>query len=131
MDRRSRLVPLAGAGPLQVPSTDPINLGMPQGTCGAGEAAVDQFAVDQAGNVLPLAIRFVCDEGSSTFGTIAYNAEPTTPGQGYYLYAVDGSLAGFGNDDPSRRRCERDPVTDRLHASDRAAPGTSRSSPDP
>jgi hypothetical protein len=31
-------------------------------------------------------------------GSIAFDAANTTPGQGYYLYGPDGSLAGFGND---------------------------------
>ena len=32
-------------------------------------------------------------------GTIAYNASPSTPGQGYYLYGAAGELGGFGNDE--------------------------------
>ena len=44
---------------------------------------------------------FVCDFNGATsefVGTAAVNITPTTPGQGYYLYGDDGSLAGFGND---------------------------------
>ncbi len=63
---------------------------------------VDQFAVDPSGNVVELGLQFACasDNGStSSFGTFAYNLLPTMPGQGYYLYGSDGSLAGFGNDE--------------------------------
>jgi hypothetical protein len=65
---------------------------------------VDQAAYSGADpSVLAFQFDFVCDFGgaggiSEFVGTAAVDITPTTPGQGYYLYGSDGSLAGFGND---------------------------------
>ena len=75
--------------------------GVSCGTDVGGEADVelDQFTQTAPQPVSTVALQFGCDNGTDTItGTVAYNILPTTPGQGYYLYGDDGSLAGFGND---------------------------------
>ena len=63
---------------------------------------VDQYAVNGAGTVTSFAIRFQCAGNILApgfwSGTMAYNAVPTTPHQGYYLMQQSGALTGFGND---------------------------------
>ena len=71
--------------------------------CGSvySDVTIDQLVV-VGGVVETLALQFDCFDqpGNSEFvGTIAYNASPSTPGQGYYLYGAAGELAGFGNDE--------------------------------
>ena len=72
------------------------------GTDAGGEADVqlDQFTTQGSPQAIStVALQFACDNGTDTItGTAAYNILPTTPGEGYYLYGDDGSLAGFGND---------------------------------
>jgi hypothetical protein len=67
------------------------------------EVVVDQYVNSpNSANPTTVALQFECEasDGSfSTEGTYAYNVTPTTPGQGYYLFGDDGSLAGFGNDE--------------------------------
>jgi hypothetical protein len=66
------------------------------------DITVDQFVLDASGNVTTLALQFDCaqNDGSTlVLGTIAYNASPSTPGEGYYLYGAAGELGGFGNDE--------------------------------
>ena len=66
------------------------------------DITVDQLVVDGSGNVTTLAVQFDCVDGGGTnevLGTIAYNASPSTPGEGYYLYGAAGELGGFGNDE--------------------------------
>ena len=49
-----------------------------------------------------LALQYDCVTSDGTIellGTVAYNASPSTPGQGYYLYGAAGELGGFGNDE--------------------------------
>jgi len=58
---------------------------------------------EQAGQVTQIALQYgVAGDCAGTTevvqGSFALNAANTTPGQGYYLYGPDGSLAGFGND---------------------------------
>ncbi len=63
---------------------------------------VDQFVVDGSGTVVTLALQFDCltaDGVYEVLGTFAFNASPSTPGQGYYLYGAAGELGGFGNDE--------------------------------
>jgi len=70
-------------------------------TDGSATMTVDQFTLDFSGAVTSLAVQFDCvtNDGSTEIeGTYAYNASPSSPGEGYYLYGDDGSLAGFGND---------------------------------
>ncbi len=63
---------------------------------------VDQYVVDASDVVTAFAIRFQCvaEAGlqGSWSGTMAYNAVPSTPHEGYYLYRQNGALSGFGND---------------------------------
>jgi hypothetical protein len=66
-----------------------------------GTIEVDQAQFTAAGTPTTLGIQFEvdCDNGANQYiGAVALNIEPTTPGQGYYIYGNDGSLAGFGND---------------------------------
>ena len=72
----------------------------------SGSGSVAAFAVDQlvvvGGVVQTLAFQFDCLSPDGTIelsGSIAYNASPSTPGQGYYLYGAAGELGGFGNDE--------------------------------
>jgi hypothetical protein len=72
----------------------------------SGAGSIAAFAVDQlvvvGGVVQTLAFQFDCvtaDGNNELLGTIAYNASPSTPGQGYYLYGAAGELGGFGNDE--------------------------------
>ena len=63
---------------------------------------VDQFVVNGDGTVVTLALQFDCvtaDGSYEVLGTIAFNASPSTPEQGYYLYGAAGELGGFGNDE--------------------------------
>ncbi len=72
------------------------------GTDGSVGVTVDQIILDAFNNVTSLAIQYDCatnDGAVEIVGTYAYNATPSTPGQGYYLYGDDGSLGGFGNDE--------------------------------
>jgi hypothetical protein len=75
-------------------------------TCGSpgsvNDITVDQLVIDGSGNVTTLAVQFDCVDSNGineVLGTIAYNASPSTPGQGYYLYGAAGELGGFGNDE--------------------------------
>jgi hypothetical protein len=78
----------------------------PLESCGFGPNDLSSVYVDQAtyngsGQPTSLGIEFdvVCASPAAEFsGTAAFNLSPTTPGQGYYIYGDDGSLAGFGND---------------------------------
>ncbi len=70
--------------------------------CGPADsiATVDQLVA--VGGVQTLALQFDClsaDGNNELLGSIAYNASPSTPGQGYYLYGAAGELGGFGNDE--------------------------------
>jgi ribosomal protein L24E len=68
----------------------------------AVDVTIDQLVLDSSDKVLSMALQFDCalNTGSGEIdGTVAYNAVPSTPGQGYYLYGDDGSLGGFGNDE--------------------------------
>ncbi len=74
-------------------------------TCG-GPGSITALTVDQfvvvGGVVTTMAIQFDCLDSNGInelLGTIAYNASPSTPGQGYYLYGAAGELGGFGNDE--------------------------------
>ncbi len=66
---------------------------------------IDQLVVadnNGQGSIQTLALQFDCvtgDGNTELVGTIAYNASPSTPGQGYYLYGAAGELGGFGNDE--------------------------------
>jgi hypothetical protein len=70
----------------------------------AGAVEVDQVSYSgSTPSVLAFQYDFVCDFGgvggiSEFEGSAAVDITPTTPGQGYYLYAADGSLVGYGND---------------------------------
>jgi hypothetical protein len=75
-------------------------------TCGStgsvNDITVDQLVLDGSGNVTTLAVQFDCVDSNGineVLGTIAFNASPSTPGQGYYLYGAAGELGGFGNDE--------------------------------
>ena len=62
---------------------------------------VDQASFDSSSQPTTLGLEFdiVCGETNREYvGTAAVNLEPTTPGQGYYIYGDDGSIGGFGND---------------------------------
>jgi hypothetical protein len=66
------------------------------------EVVIDQYVIP-SNSIYPttVAFQFACEapDGSyATEGTFSWNVTPTTPGQGYYLFGSDGSLAGFGND---------------------------------
>ena len=81
------------------------NVGVGTTSCN-GSGSVAAFVVDQlvvvGGAVQTLAFQFDCisaDGSIELSGTIAYNASPSTPGQGYYLYGAAGELGGFGNDE--------------------------------
>jgi len=81
------------------------NVGVGNTSCN-GSGSVAAFVVDQlvvvGGAVQTLAFQFDCisaDGSIELSGTIAYNASPSTPGQGYYLYGAAGELGGFGNDE--------------------------------
>jgi hypothetical protein len=66
------------------------------------DITVDQLVVNGSGVVTTLAVQFDCVDGggiNEVLGTIAFNASPSTPGQGYYLYGAAGELGGFGNDE--------------------------------
>ena len=110
-------VTFGGGGQVQVFATAPLQAGNSYSTpstsisviagnsrCGMNvtESAgiqLDQFTPQGSGAPSALALQFACDNGTTTYsGTVAYDILPTTPGQGYYLYGNDGSLAGFGND---------------------------------
>jgi len=70
------------------------------GTGGAGGIKVDQLTHDTFGTITSLAFQFDCFQSATNyFGAVAYNAAPTTPGTGYYLYESTGAITGFGNDD--------------------------------
>jgi hypothetical protein len=98
------------SGPLQAGTSYSSNsniivIGTGSASCGTdagGEADVqlDQFTTQGSPQAISaVALQFACDNGTDTItGTAAYNILPTTPGEGYYLYGDDGSLAGFGND---------------------------------
>jgi len=64
---------------------------------------VDQYVVNGSGAVTSFAVRFQYPKISGYLGTwsgtMAYNATPSTPHGGYYLYRQNGALSGFGNDD--------------------------------
>ncbi len=65
------------------------------------EVTVDQL-VAVGTTIQTLALQYDClsaDGNTELVGTIAYNASPSTPGQGYYLYGAAGELGGFGNDE--------------------------------
>ncbi len=65
------------------------------------DVTVDQL-VTVGTTIQTLAIQWDCLTGNGNnelLGTLAYNASPSTPGQGYYLYGAAGELAGFGNDE--------------------------------
>ena len=71
--------------------------------CGPADSdlTIDQLVV-VGGAVQTLALQFDCFNqpgNTELLGTIAYNASPSTPGQGYYLYGAAGELGGFGNDE--------------------------------
>ena len=87
-------------------STGEYAVSVSHNACGSANSVtaftVDQFALDSFGNVTTLALQFDCasNDGSlEVAGTFAYNASPSTPGQGYYLYGAAGELGGFGNDE--------------------------------
>ncbi len=69
------------------------------------DVTVDQLVVadnNGQGSIQTLALQFDCVTNNGDLelvGTIAYNASPSTPGQGYYLYGAAGELGGFGNDE--------------------------------
>jgi hypothetical protein len=72
-------------------------------TCGGGitAAEVDQLVFAGDGSVLTAGIQFDCLQNQAAqeiIGTFAFHMAPSTPGQGYYIYGNDGSLASFGND---------------------------------
>jgi hypothetical protein len=76
-----------------------------QDSCGGPGAhatvTFDQFETGPSGQVTDAALQFVCDTvsgGFSVYGTSAFNATPTTPGKGYYLFELGGAATGFGND---------------------------------
>jgi len=69
-----------------------------QGTVGwDGSVTLDQYAYSQSIDTLAAQITCTNDDVSIT-GTIAYNVQNTTPGEGYYLYDNAGNTYGFGND---------------------------------
>jgi hypothetical protein len=82
-----------------------ISVGQGGNGCGTptdAEVTVDQLVVDSQGNVQSLALQFDCgidDPFGEILGTVAFNASPSTPQQGYYLYGAAGELGGFGNDE--------------------------------
>ena len=67
----------------------------------AGQVRIDQLT-EVGGVVTSAAVKLDC--GSESFvvpgvlGSLAYNAVPTAPHQGYYTYESNGVLTGFGND---------------------------------
>jgi hypothetical protein len=65
-----------------------------------GGFEIDQAQYNGSGVLTVGAVQFdfVCPDGTSVQGTIAYDIVNTTPHQGYYLYRSDGGLTGFGND---------------------------------
>ncbi len=81
----------SGANPFLCRSADGDN----------AEVTVDQL-VAVGTTIQTLALQYDClsaDGNTEILGTIAYNASPSTPGQGYYLYGAAGELGGFGNDE--------------------------------
>jgi hypothetical protein len=110
----SSLVDLNSSAPIVAGQTygDPAGQGVTAGDvsvkvgpyqCGTADslATIDQLVV-VGGVVQTLALQFDCLNPGGTsefFGTIAFNASPSTPGQGYYLYGAAGELGGFGNDE--------------------------------
>ena len=68
---------------------------------GEGSVEVDQLAQDGSGQVTSAAMQFYCfDDHSSTVygGAVSFNIVPTSPTEGYYIYADNGFVTGFGND---------------------------------
>ena len=68
-------------------------------------AEVDQYTytpgTGATSTVDTLAVQFECldlDTGVIIYATLAYQIEPTTPGQGYYIFDNGGGVAGYGND---------------------------------
>ncbi len=100
-------VTLAGVGPVTVGGAY-LQSGIQISTnanCNAAGAivvvVVDQLALDLSGSVRAAAFKFGCITLAGDYiiaGTLAFNAVPTTPGQGYYLYESNGLLSPFGND---------------------------------
>jgi len=87
--------------------TGSVNLLLGSSTCMSGQFGdAAQLIVDQltevGGVVTSAAVQVACASlGFAVpflFGSVAYNAVPTTPHQGYYSYESDGILTGFGND---------------------------------
>jgi hypothetical protein len=115
---------IPGSGPTTIPvavssgnPATPLAVGHVYGTGGTGTASVlscssgttgESVAVqiDQltevAGVVTSAAVQVACVVNPSASGylylTMAYQAVPTTPHQGYYTYEADGFLSPFGND---------------------------------
>jgi len=66
-----------------------------------GGVEVDQFVLNQADPepIGTVATQVTCANADvSIYGTIAYNAQNTTPNERYYLYDNFGDTFGFGND---------------------------------
>ena len=82
-------------------SQDGVGCGVNLGGPGDMTVTVDQLVVVGM-SIETLALQWDCvtgDGNNELIGTFAYNASPSTPGQGYYLYGAAGELGGFGNDE--------------------------------
>ena len=103
----------SSAQPLQVGSiygsgqTGSVTMQIGTATCMSGQfGQVGQVRIDQltevGGVITSAAVKVVCASESfvvpGVIGSLAYNAVPTTPHQGYYTYESNGALTGFGND---------------------------------
>ncbi len=82
-------------------SQDGVGCGVNLGGPGDMTVTVDQL-VTVGMTIETLALQYDCltsDGNDELLGTYAFNASPSTPGQGYYLYGAAGELGGFGNDE--------------------------------